>query len=236
MQDQLAFFRDNGYVIVHGALSADEVATALGAETVWSRDGVNDVQLLHATSALDHVVYHPSVFPIVQHILGRDAQLCGLTYGNRPPELGLEPPADRYGEDDGDQLTLARQWHREDSGNIEGASLNSYFTPAIQCFFYLDDTCRQSHCTSVIPESAEIKATKPTTRKPLERDGRRHDGLLRIDDYGPFGAVAEEWKTPLHQASYIHGTRPTWVDAHGRECARRIGGTDICTKVLASPP
>lgn len=68
----------------------------------------------------------------------------------------------------------------------------------------------------------------PKTRRPLERDGRKHDGLLRIDDYGPYGSVPKEWKTA--EGSYLHPTQPTWVDSHGRECPRRTGGKDVYTR------
>ena len=85
-----------------------------------------------------------------------------------------------------------------------------------------------SHCTSTIPESAAVKRGKPTTRRALERDGRKHDGLLRIDDYGPHGPAVQEWKTAV--GSYISETKPTWVDAHGREMARRVGGVDVYTE------
>eukprot|EP01052_Picozoa_sp_SAG31_P037384 SAG31_NODE_4820_length_2931_cov_2.018008_2_plen_153_part_00 len=152
--------------------------------------------------------------------------MSGLSYSPRPPKLDLEPPANDICE--GDALCLARHWHREDSGNIEGAAMNEHMCPAIQCFFYFDDVDATTHCTSVIPESAAAKRSLPKTRRPLERDGRKHDGLLRIDDYGPHGPVAEEWKT--ERGSYISAERPTWVDAHGTEVARRIGGKDVYTR------
>ena len=62
----------------------------------------------------------------------------------------------------------------------------------------------------------------------LERDGRKYDGLLRIDDYGLHGPVVQEWKTAI--GSYISETKPMWVYAHGREMARRVGGVDVYTE------
>ena len=55
-----------------------------------------------------------------------------------------------------------------------GADANEFFCPAVQVIFYLDDVDHENHCTSVIPESAETKRSLPTTRGPLERDGRHH--------------------------------------------------------------
>ena len=127
---------------------------------------------------------------------------------------------------------LGRSWHREDSGNIEGADRNEYFCPAVQVIFNLDDVDEGGHCTSVIPESAATKRSRPTTRDPLERDGRQHGGLLRIDDYGPFGKagnlVGGRFHTP--EGSYISGTRPSWINASGEEVARRVGGVDVVGK------
>jgi len=69
----------------------------------------------------------------------------------------------------------------------------------------------------VIPESAETKRSKPTTRAALERDGRKHDGLLRIHDYGPHApytdrhsvGVPPEYLTPMEDASYLDPENPT---------------------------
>ena len=46
-------------------------------------------------------------------------------------------------------------------------------------------------------------------------------GLLRLDDYGPFGTagnfVGGRIHTSLEQASYLSRTQPSWVDASGTE-------------------
>lgn len=260
MDQKLLFFKKNGYFVQHDALSDRELHAVLSTLEADGSPTGNDTKLLEATAAVDSLVYHSSVFPFVQRVLGPGARLSGLTYSPRPPNTQLDPPTD---QNEGDQLCLARQWHREDSGNVEGACQNDFFAPALQVFFYLDDVDEQSHCTSVIPESADTKHERkhcllhlhlryyrttrtdvshstipseclhclhvvPKTRRPLERDGRRHDGLLRIDDYGPYGSVVDEWKTP--DGSYLHPTKPTWIDAHGRVCPRRRGGKDIYTR------
>lgn len=231
MDDKLEFFKQRGYYVQHNALQADEVSSILAglAESETGTRGHNgDIELLERTTAVDPLIYHPSVYPTVERILGPGALCCGFTWSPRAPKTDLQPPAEGEDLNECDPLCLARQWHREDSGNIEGAALNDFMCPAVQVFFYFDDVGPESHCTSTIPESAETKRRKPKTRRPLERDGRKHDGLLRIDDYGPHGPVAEEWKTAV--GSYISETKPTWVDGHGREMARRVGGVDVYTK------
>jgi hypothetical protein len=127
----------------------------------------------------------------------------------------MAPPADPYAPDDAEVLN--RAWHREDSGNIEGAAANEYFAPAVQVIFYLDDVDEGGYCTSILPESAATKRGRPTTRAPLERDGRHHDGLLRIYDFGPYkcgGFVGGHYHTPV--GSFIDEARPSWVNAPPR--------------------
>ena len=45
------------------------------------------------------------------------------------------PPGDPYGDGPGEDLVLDRSWHREDSGNVEGAAANECFCPAVQVMF-----------------------------------------------------------------------------------------------------
>ena len=239
MEEKLAFFKENGYWVEHGALSAAEVAVVLGGPAGPSRPAPprtsgggstnHAPELVLATTAFDALAYHRSVFPLAQALLGSGAMLSGLSHGNaRPDATAL--PADAYAKDDA--LVLDRAWHREDSGNIEGATANEYFCPAVQVIFYLDDVGEGHHCTSIIPESAAAKRARATTRGPLDRDGRRHDGLLRIYDFGPYGKagqfVSGQYHTPT--GSFLHGERPSWVNARGEEVARRVGGVDVLGK------
>lgn len=207
-------FKKNGYVVVHGALSPEEVARvtegidadARAHPEEWvmrprsGHDAVgNDAPgLMVRTDALDAVIHHPSVMPLVRAILGDGVRCSGLTFMRREP-CAADPPEDING---GDELALSRQWHREDSGNVEGADRNAYFTPAIQIIYYLDDVDETTHCTSVIPESAETKRLLPKTT----------EGDLRIDD---------------RETSYVDPDKPLWMDSFGREGPRRIESIDV---------
>ena len=227
MEEKLAFFKENGYYVEHGALSPEEVAGVVaGIESA----GGNGASVFHKTTALDLLAYHPNIYPLARRVLGEGARLSSFNYGNAAP-TDKAPPADPYGDGPGEDMVLNRAWHREDSGNVEGAADNEYFCPAIQAIVYLDDVDHHCHCTSIIPESAETKRLLPKTRDPLLRDGRHHDGLLRIDDYGPFGKAGNfkggRFHTSLEQGSYISQTHPTWVDGSGEEVARRVGGVDL---------
>jgi ectoine hydroxylase-related dioxygenase (phytanoyl-CoA dioxygenase family) len=144
------------------------------------------------------VIHHFSVIPLVKAILGEGCLCSGLSFLRRESCL-VNPPEDIDGDD---PLALERRWHREDSGNIEGADWNNYFAPAIQVIYYLDDVDETTHCTSVIPESAATKRSLPKTS----------EGDLRIDD---------------HETSYVDPDKPRWVDSFGRDNPRRIGGVDV---------
>ena len=227
MEEKLAFFKEHGYYIEHGALSPEEVATV---NATIQRVGGSSSDVFHKTTELDLLAYHPHIYRLARRVLGEGARMSSFNYGNAAP-TDKPPPADPYGDELGDETVLNRAWHREDSGNVEGAAANEYFCPAIQAIVYLDDVDHTCHCTSIIPESAETKRQLPKTRDPLLRDGRHHDGLLRIDDYGPFGRAGNfkggRFHTSLEQGSYISQTKPTWVDSSGEAVARRVGGVDV---------
>lgn len=217
MEDQLQHFKENGYVVLHEVLLPDEIARVndgMAADeeanpekwVMRPRPGFDAIgndapELMHRTDALDGIIHHPSAISLVIAILGEGAQCSGLTFMRRYPCL-VDPPEDIDG---GDSLALSRQWHREDSGCVEGADKNEFFTPSIQIIYYLDDVDEGTHCTSVIPESAETK----------RRLSKTTQGGLRIFDA---------------DTSYIDPDKPTWSDAFGREFPRRIGRVDVHAK------
>ena len=162
MEAKLAFFKAHGYYIEHGALSKEEVATVNAAIAVV---GGSSADAFHKTTDLDLLAYHPNIYPLARHILGDGARLSSFNYGNAAPN-DTPPPADPYGDGPGEDTVLNRAWHREDSGNVEGAAENEYYAPALQVFFYLDDVDELGHCTSVIPESAATKRSRENPSVP----------------------------------------------------------------------
>ena len=187
MDETLDFFTENGYAVVSGALTAAEVAAindGIAADCAahpeyWEPGprpghiavGCDAPELLLRTEALDGLVRQPPVMQIVRRILGVGAQMSGLSFMRREP-CTADPPADIDG---GDPLCLTRMWHREDRGTVEGADCNGYFVPALQVIYYLDDVDAESHCFSIIPESAATKRALPITAQVP----------LRIDDAEP---------------------------------------------------
>ena len=86
MDEKLRCFAENGYVVVQGALSPEEVAAineGIDADVAahpkeWEPGprpghiavGCRAPELMHRTEALDGVVHHPSIAPLVRRILG----------------------------------------------------------------------------------------------------------------------------------------------------------------------
>ena len=236
MDEQLSCFAETGYVVVHEALAPKEVATVndgIDADRAshpeyWGPGprpqghvavGCVAPELMHRTKALDGVVHHPSVVPLMHRILGQGIQVSYLSFLRREP-CAVEPTADING---GDPLCLEQKWHREYEGIVEDADRNEFFCPSIQVIYYLDDVDAECHCTSIIPESAETKRQLPKTRdnysiqpvlgSPLTpRPNMWGDGVLRIDD---------------EKTGYVDPEKPTWMNPFGSEDPRRIGGVDI---------
>ena len=223
MDEQLKCFAERGYVVVHGALSLTEVATVndgIDADRAahpehWDPGprpqghiaaGCVAPELMYRTEALDGVVHHPAIVPLVCRILGQGTQFSHLSVMKREP-CAIEPTADING---GDPLCLEQKWHREYGGIVEGADRNEFFAPSIQVIFYMDDVDAESHCTSIIPESDETKRQLPKTR---DSDSNKWgEGVLRIADA---------------KTGYVDPEKPTWLNPCGCEDPRRIGGIDI---------
>jgi hypothetical protein len=218
--NQLKQFSENGYVVVEGALSPEEVkatndgmdADAAANPKEWEPGprpgfvavGVSAPKLTHRTEALDGMVHHPNIWPLVEAILGEGVECSNLSILRREPCAAAAPE-----DTDDDPLTLSRRWHREYDGICEGAERNEFFAPGIQVITYLDDVDAQSHCTSFIPESAETKRQLP---KAVDENNKWGEGVLRIDDL---------------ETAYVHPHKPRWMDSFGREGPRRIGRVDV---------
>lgn len=116
--------------------------------------------------------------------------------------------ADAPKDIDDDPLALSRQWHREYEGICEGADKNDYFASGIQTIYYLDDVDETTHCTSIIPESAETKRSLPKTRG----ESSWGDNSLMIAD---------------RETAFVDPEKPLWMDSFGREGPRRLGRVDV---------
>lgn len=221
MNEALKTFAENGFVVLPSVLTAEEIARvndgidadAAANPEAWApgpRPGFVTIgcaapELLHRTDALDGLLHHPAVMPMVRAILGDAALFSHASFMRREP-CDADVPDDRDG---GDPLCLSRNWHREYAGIVEGAEANPYYAPAVLVIYYLDDVDENSHCTSLIPESAAAKRALPKVRESRHTWG---DGVLRIDDA---------------DTAFVDPERPDWTDAFGRTFPRRIGRVDV---------
>jgi len=97
--EQRLFFETNGYLVVPGALSPEEMAqvraAADRAEAAWRADptrlGLRKSNLEQVQAPIEYdplfldLMEHPSVFPIVREILGHDVSMIDNDYYLSPP-------------------------------------------------------------------------------------------------------------------------------------------------------
>lgn len=156
MHEHMAFFKENGYCVLPGALPADEVEKinlALDTERVsrpelWQKRGESRFQnanILLGCSTLDVTIFHPNVLPLVTALLGDAARFGEYSVMIREP-IVEEPPAS--------------QWHR-DTSHLPEHPLALLFLSVI---YYLTDVDESTHCFGIVPESAEEKRQMPTDR------------------------------------------------------------------------
>ena len=149
MQQQLDFYRENGYVGVPQALSAYQVEIInqvidrdlVDNRPLWiEREEGRTILNVHALlchAEMDITIRPPTLLPLLYEILGD--QLCAEEHSVRI----------RHPNPDGEPYC---HWHR-DTGGSPGAKA-PYFTRYISVAFYLSDCDDTTHTFSVIPGSA----------------------------------------------------------------------------------
>ena len=159
MKEQLEFFKENGYLVVPDALSAEEVRSINEAidrdlvenSVMWiNRGQTGRTQNAHALLAcpeMDVTMHPPTLLPLMSAIMGKD--LCAEEHS-----VMLRAP-----NPDGD--TECR-WHR-DASDESGADKPPYYTRYLSVVYYLTDVDDTTHTFSVLPGTAQS-----TERLPLE--------------------------------------------------------------------
>jgi len=148
IDEQLAFFQKNGYLVVPNALLADEVGLINQAidrdlrqnKVMWQERGESgrrqNVHILLANPELDVTMRPPILLPLMEAIMGND--LCAEEHSVmiRSPNL--------------DGSTQCR-WHRDASGSAQPP----YYTRYLSVVFYLTDVDDTTHTFSVLPGTAQ---------------------------------------------------------------------------------
>ena len=179
MKEQLEFFKENGYLVVPDALSAEEVQSineAIDRDLVenpvmWiSRGQTGRTQNAHALLAcpeMDVTMRPPMLLPLMIAIMGKD--LCAEEHS-----VMLRAP-----NPDGD--TECR-WHRDASRDYSGADNPPYYTRYLSIVYYLTDVDDTTHTFSVLPGTAQstewlpLEACDLSTAQHLV--GRAGTGIL----------------------------------------------------------
>ena len=152
MKEQLEFFKENGYLVVPDALSAEEVRSINEAidrdltenPVMWIDRGQSgrcqNVHALLACPEMDVTMRPSTLLPLMHAIMGKD--ICAEEHS-----VMLRAP-----NPDGD--TECR-WHRDANRENRAAAEFPYYTRYLSVVFYLTDVDNTTHTFSVLPGTAQ---------------------------------------------------------------------------------
>ena len=190
MEESLHFFRDNGYLVIEDALSAEELAELNGAidqdrrqyAELWRSRGQDgrfqSVSTLLSSRAFDGTIRHPATLPLVEELMG--AELCFDEFSVMIREALTEDPP-------------AAGWHRDTAHWPE----QPFALKNLSLIYYLTDVDETSHCFAIVPERVQDKrVAEPATIDPelgvrlygragtaiLFNAGSAHAGIIRKTD------------------------------------------------------
>lgn len=221
LEEQVAKFREQSYVIIPGALSPEEVRAineAIDRDRVehpydWdqTRGGspgglpsavggaphrFQSVAILERTDAFDNTICHPSVWPLIQRLMGGDACFDEASIMVRE---GCPEEASAASMTGGGNVH-EQHWHR-DGGAANHATDHPLLLRNLSLVWLLDDCDEHNHAFSMVPESVERK-------RALMRD---IDSIASVGyRFGDDG----KWMEPPPQVDPTTGMRrdPIWDD------------------------
>ena len=150
MEEQLEFFKKNGYLVVPNALSADEVCVINNVidrdfaenKLLWQDRGNGrhqNVHMLLAHPELDLTMRPPRLLPLMEAIMGK--ALCADEHSVMIRLPNPDGPTECH-------------WHRDAGGDAEPP----YYTRYLSVVFYLTDVDSTTHTFSVLPGTAQSPA------------------------------------------------------------------------------
>ena len=153
--EQLAFYRENGYLVVPDALSRAQVDVlnakidrnlvedrALWSEREQGHSRLN-VHILMAHEAFDCTMRPPALLDLMEHIMGPD--ICAEEHSVRIRAPNPDKPGWCH-------------WHRDTKGPRWEPP---YYTRYLSVVFYLSDVDDTTHTFSVLPGSAQSDERPP---------------------------------------------------------------------------
>jgi ectoine hydroxylase-related dioxygenase (phytanoyl-CoA dioxygenase family) len=164
---QRLFFETNGYLVIPGALSPEELArvraAADRAEAVWRADPTRlglrkeNLQQIQAPIEYDDTLFdlleHPATFPLIREILGNDVSMIDNDYFISPPHTRSHA-----------------HWHHD-------VGMPGVYHPRsvmmVKLFFLLEDVSEDGGCTLFLPGSHRfpLDFPLPEVKNPMEMPG-----------------------------------------------------------------
>jgi hypothetical protein len=180
---QYEVFRKQGYVELPGFISPAELAAMQEmfdhdrSEFAYFWRPFGDDQIINCdplltSPAVDDVIRHPRIFPIIQELMGGAIVFSEICLRYMPPRTG----------------ELRRGWHRDRPHFEEHAIRLDY----PQLMVYLTDVHPGTHCFSISPEAADAPILG--VQEQLARGGV-------VDLHGPAGTAIIFNSSVLHTAT-----------------------------------
>ena len=233
MNKDLESFSDNGYLVIEGALTADELADLNAAidcdreryPPLWvgRREGgrFQSVSVLLSSRAFDKTIRHPAVLPQIEQLMGD--QLCFEEFSVMIREpLAEDPPA--------------AGWHRDTVHWPE----HPLALMKLSLVYYLTDVDETSHCFAIMPEDVESKRGRelatPDASKGVEIYGPAGTAILFNAGSGHAGVVrrTEKGRRTIH-IYYGHRSQPA-LSNHTIVPRRLLEGGDEASRAFYGRP
>ena len=139
-EQQQIDYEGQGFLVVEGALSADEIQSIGAAfETAASVEALDD--LPNQDNAFIHLAEHPILFPIIHGIMSDDVAVRSLK------GMSMDPGAE------------GRGWHREVASMLGVNHTTSNM--CTQLFVFLNDCGEEDGGLTIVPSSHLFKADTP---------------------------------------------------------------------------
>ena len=228
-------FRKQSYVIIPGALSSEEVRTISAAidrdraehpydwdQTRGGEPGglpavvggaphrFQSVAILERTDAFDTTICHPSVWPLIQRLMGGDACFdeASIMLREACPAAAQTPSMT------GGAPVHEQHWHR-DGGAVNHTPEHPLLLRNLSLVWLLDDCDDANHAFSLVPESVERKRAM---MREIESSRQTDSINYRFEDGG-------SWTEPPPPVDPVTGKQrdPIWDDLLGSKAVDCMG-------------
>lgn len=204
-QGQIEFYRDNGYLILHDFLTADELATWRGALDTAIRQRGKQLIPGHDWS-IDEDSYYSKVFVQRVNLWQDSAEIRDLIWDGRLGKLAAE-----LAGVDGmrlwhDQALIKQPWANPTGWHLDNPFWSWFSRDAISLWVALDDVTVQNGCLYFLP------GTHKTARYDNSGIGENLGDIFKIyPEWAKIHAVPAEMKAgscSLHNGLIAHGAGP----------------------------